>query len=145
MDALDLVQRAVTRLAAANRTITDLQIIKEQNHKFKQAVREHDVVAMIDCNHAFHLAVSQASKNSYFTVMYKRLLDEGKRTLRIYYRLFNDNPPPEMVSNHDLIIEAIESQDTDLADRLAQQHANQLSDGFITYLGKRQSQNIELL
>ncbi|MFT2091450.1 GntR family transcriptional regulator [Paraglaciecola sp. 2405UD69-4] len=144
MDALDLVQRAVTRLAAANRTASDLQIIKDKNHTFKEAVRSHDVVAMIESNHAFHLAVSEASKNNYFTVMYKRLLDEGKRTLRIYYRLFNDKPPAEMVNNHDLIIEAIENQDTNLADQLAQQHANQLSDGFIAYLSQRQSQKITL-
>ncbi|MEP0177470.1 MAG: GntR family transcriptional regulator [Paraglaciecola sp.] len=144
MDALDLVQRAVTRLAAENRTESDLQLIKDKNQKFKEAVRTHDVVAMIDCNHAFHMAVSEASQNSYFTLMYKRLLDEGKRTLRIYYRLFHDSPPPEMVDNHDLIIDAIENQDSNLADQLAQQHANQLSDGFITYLSKRQSQKIRL-
>ncbi|MBO1256897.1 GntR family transcriptional regulator [Alteromonas sp. 5E99-2] len=144
MDALDLVQRAVTRLAAENHTDIDLQIIKDKNQQFKEAVRSHDVVAMIDSNHAFHMAISEASKNSYFTLMYKRLLDEGKRTLRIYYRLFDDNPPPEMVDNHDLIIEAIENKNCNLADKLAQQHANQLSDGFITYLSKRQSQNMHL-
>jgi DNA-binding GntR family transcriptional regulator len=144
MDALDLIQRAVTRLAAANRTTADLETIKAQNQKFKHAVQAQDVVAMIECNHGFHMAVSHASQNAYFTVMYKRLLDEGKRTLRIYYRLFNDNPPPDMVNNHDLIIQAIESQNTELADQLAQQHASQLSDGFINYLSNRQSQKIKL-
>ena len=144
MDALDLLQRAVTRLAATNRTEAELQTIKDQNQLFKQAVCSHDVVSMIDANYTFHLAISAASQNKYFTLMYKRLLDEGKRTLRIYYRLFNDEPPAKMVGNHDLIIEAIENRDAELADKLAQQHANQLSDGFITYLIKRQSQHIKL-
>ena len=68
--------------------------------------------------------------------MYTRLLNEGRRTLRIYYRSFNDNPPPQMVGTHDDIIEAIEKRDAEVADQLAHDHTIQLSDGFINYLSK---------
>lgn len=144
IDALDLVQRAVTRLAAINRTEEDLANIKQQNELFKQAVETHDPVAMIDTNYNFHIAVSDASQNKYFGHMYTRLLNEGRRTLRIYYRSFNDNPPPQMVGTHDDIIAAIEHRDAELADNLAHKHSNQLSDGFIQYLSKRFTSDIKL-
>ncbi|MCP4863127.1 MAG: GntR family transcriptional regulator [Alteromonas sp.] len=136
IDALDLVQRAVTRLAAIHHTAEDLAEIKNRNDLFKQAVETRDPLNMIDTNFEFHLAVSQASHNKYFTHMYTRLLNEGRRTLRIYYRSFNDNPPPQMVGTHDDIIEAIEKRDAEVADQLAHDHTIQLSDGFINYLSK---------
>lgn len=144
IDALDLIQRAVSRLAAANRTDADLQRIKDKNQLYKQAVQSKNVLSMIEENYGFHSAISHATKNQHFIHMYDRLLNEGRRTLRVYYRCFNDQPPPELVNSHDLIIDAIERQDMQLADKLAQQHTKQLSDGFVQYLSQRQTQDISL-
>ncbi len=143
IDALDLIQRAVTRLAAKNRTNDDLSNIKQKNQQYKSAVKSNDALAMINKNFEFHLAISQASKNKYFTHSYTRLLNEGRRTLRIYYKLYDDNPPSERVGTHDAIIEAIENKDVNLADQLAQQHTSQLSDGLLRYLSQRNTTEME--
>lgn len=144
IDALDLIQRAVTRLAAQNRTGEDLINIKQQNELYKAAVLSNNVLAMINQNFAFHVAVSDASKNKYFAHAYIRLLNEGRRTLRIYYRSYNDNPPQERVHSHDLIIQAIENQDIELADELAKQHSAQLSDGLLRYLSERSTSKMTI-
>ncbi len=134
VEALDYVQRVVTRLAALNRTDADLQEIVTRNDEFKAAVDRHDVVHMIDANHGFHLAISNAAANRYFTGIYKRLLDEGRRIIRLYFRSYGDNPPRDRVSAHQDIIDSIANKDAATAERLAHEHAMRLSKRFVTYL-----------
>lgn len=141
-DALDTIQRVVTHLAAIQRTEEDLKVIVTENDRFKQAVEQRDAIKMIDANHAFHLAIGDAAHNRYFRHVYKRLLDEGRRTLRIYFRSFNDRPPEQNVSGHDKIIDAVRDRDAALAERLAHEHALQLSDRFLAYLGQRLTSGI---
>jgi DNA-binding GntR family transcriptional regulator len=134
IEALDFVQRVVTRLAAINRSDSDIADIQQRNEEFKSAVVEHNVIRMIDANHGFHLAIGFAASNRYFTEIYKRLLDEGRRIIRLYFRSYNDDPPRDRVEAHQEIIDSIISQDADSADRLAHEHAMRLSQRFIAYL-----------
>lgn len=134
VEALDYVQRVVTRLAALNRTAADLERIVSRNEEFKDAVAKHEVVRMIDANHGFHLAISRAAANRYFTDIYKRLLDEGRRIIRLYFRSYGDDPPRDRVSAHQEIIDAIADKDAAAAERLAHEHAMRLSKRFVTYL-----------
>ena len=142
IDALDTIQRAVTHLAAIQRTDEDLAAIVAENEKFKSAVAEHNVVKMIDTNHSFHLAIGDAAHNRHFRFMYERLLDEGRRTLRIYYRSYDDSPPKDRVSTHDKLIEAIRDRDAAKAEQLAHDHTSQLSERFISYLSTRRTAGI---
>lgn len=142
IDALDLIQRTVTHLAARLRTDLDLAAMTECNEAFKAAVNRHDVIAMIDANREFHLAISLAARNKHFTHLYKRLLDEGRRIIRLYYLSYNDSPPRSRVESHDRIIDAIRSQDTALAEQLAHEHAIKLSERFIAYLNTRMTAEI---
>lgn len=142
IDALDTIQRAVTHLAALQRTDEDLETITAENEKFKSAVLEHNVVKMIDTNQAFHLAIADAAHNRHFEFMYRRLLDEGRRILRIYYRSYDDSPPQDRVSAHDKIIAAIRERDARKAEQLAHDHASQLSERFVSYLTTRRTAGI---
>jgi len=144
IDALDLIQRATTRLAAKLRTDEDLQIIKERQSAFEDAVARRDVLAMIDANHDFHVAISNAGKNSYFTQFASRLLDEGRRMLRLYFRSFGDTLPPELAGEHYQLIDAIENRDEELAEKLAHLHAVQVSDRFLASLGVRHTSDMAL-
>lgn len=137
IDALDLIQRTVTHLAAKLRTEHDLEIISECNETFKAAVKSHDVIGMIDANRHFHLAISEAARNKHFTHLYRRLLDEGRRIIRLYYLSYNDSPPQSRVETHDMIIKAIADRNATLAEQLAHEHAVKLSERFITYLNTR--------
>jgi len=137
IDALDLMQRATSRLAAKLRTEQDLENIKENQMRFDRAVAKADVLEMIEANRDFHVAISQAGKNSYFTQFCIRLLDDGRRMLRLYFRSFNDTLPVELAGEHSQLIQAIEEGDEDLAEKLAHDHTVQVSDRFLSSLGTR--------
>lgn len=144
IDALDLIQRAVTHLAARLRTDRDLAVMTERNEVFKAAVERHDVIGMIDANREFHLAISDAARNRHFTHLYRRLLDEGRRIIRLYYLSYNDSPPRQRVETHDQIIDAIRDRDAALAEQLAHDHATKLGERFIAYLNTRMTSEISV-
>lgn len=125
-DALTLMYRVTTRLAASHYREEGLEAIRARQADFAAAVREQDALAMISTNAAFHLAVAEAGGNPYFTGLFSRLLNEGRRILRLYYQSYEDRLPQRFVDEHDEIIAAIEARDVDLSDRLAQIHAEQI-------------------
>lgn len=144
IDALDLIQRTVTHLAAVKRTDRDIANMVERNEEFKTAVDRHDVVGMIEANRNFHLAISEAARNRHFTYIYRRLLDEGRRIIRLYYMSYNDNPPQRRVETHDHIIAAIRNRNAALAEQLAHDHAVKLGERFVAYLGTRLTSGISV-
>jgi len=144
IDALDLLQRATHRLEAILRTDEDLANIDLCQQQFAQAVEDGDVVAMIERNQAFHMAIANASRNSYLGKSYSRLLDEGRRILRLYFRSYNDTLPPELVVEHDHIIAAIRSQDADLAERLAHEHSIEVKTRFLEYMSTSYTSGIKV-
>ncbi|MGG7519447.1 GntR family transcriptional regulator [Allorhizobium undicola] len=125
-DALTLMYRATTRLAAQHHKAEDLQRIRALQGEFSQAVVAQDARAMIATNAAFHLSIAEAGGNTYFTSLFRRLLDEGRRLLRLYYQSYQDRLPSRFVDEHDEMIAAIAGRDMDLADRLAHSHAQQI-------------------
>ena len=144
VDALDLMQRVTTRLAAMHRTEDDLDRIKRIHLVFRQAWAADDVLAMIELNRNFHSAIAEAGKNRHFTMLYTRLLDEGRRTLRVYFHSLDDTLPEDLAQEHDDIIDAIERRDPDLAETLAHQHTEQMAGLLLSYLGKRSTADFPL-
>lgn len=133
-DALSLMYRVTTRLAALNRTGADIARIEALQRDYEAAVSARDVVAMIIVNRDFHVAIAQAGGNRYYTDLFERLLDEGLRILRLYYRSFDDHLPPEYVREHDDMIAAIRAGDVDLADTLAGTHADRIVRQIRSYI-----------
>lgn len=145
IDALDIVQRVTTRLAARLRTDEQLELIKQQQAEFSNAVIAHDALAMIEHNRNFHVAISDASQNRYLSEFNSRLLDEGRRYLRLYFRSFNDTLPPEFNDEHHQIITAIETKDEEHAEHLAHEHSVQVGERFLHYLSRRQTATFSVL
>lgn len=145
IDALELVQRITTRLAARLRTDTQLETIKARQSDFCVSMNDQDPLAMIERNHEFHVAISDASQNRYLSEFNSRLLDEGRRYLRLYFRSFNDILPAQFGDEHNQIIDAIEAQDEELAERLAHEHSMQVRDRFLRYLSRSQTSNLSVL
>ncbi|HSH41656.1 MAG TPA: GntR family transcriptional regulator [Arenicellales bacterium] len=145
IDALDLIQRITTRLAARLRTDEQLQNIKKRQEDFCVAMNDRDPLGMIERNHGFHVAISDASQNRYLSEFNSRLLDEGRRYLRLYFRSFNDILPSEFSDEHNQIIDAIEAQDEVLAERLAHEHSMQVRDRFLRYLSRTQTTGLSVL
>ena len=143
-DALTLMYRVTTRLAAENRTPEDLARIRALQDDYAQAVAAQDAAAMISVNRDFHAAIAEAGRNSYYTGMFCRLLDEGRRLLRIYYSSFNDQLPRRYVEEHEAIIAAIETRDIARADQLATAHADQIVQKLQRLIAQDRRRHIEL-
>jgi DNA-binding GntR family transcriptional regulator len=89
LDALDLLQRVTTRLAATHRTMADLSAIREAQKAYERdtiaSLKTNDSLPMIESNYEFHMAVARAGHNSYFAELYRRLLEEGRRMLHLHF------------------------------------------------------------
>ena len=144
-DALNLVQRITTRLAARLRTTAQLDEIKARQRTFRRTMEQRDALAMIASNREFHVAVSDASQNRYLSDFNSRLLDEGRRFLRLYYQSFDDVLPEEFGHEHDEIVTAIENREEDLAEQLAHRHADQVRARFLNYLLRTQTHGLSVL
>lgn len=143
-DALTLMYRVTTRLAAEYRTDADLQIISRHQADFARAVAAQDALAMIATNRDFHASIAEAGRNPYYTGLFCRLLDEGRRILRIYYSSFADRLPQQYVTEHDDMIAAIRDKDIAAADRLAARHADQIVQQIQQMISRDRRQQITL-
>lgn len=125
-DALVLMYRVTTRLAAQYHRAEDLQVIRAHQGEFAAAVQAQDALAMIATNAAFHSAIAEAGRNPYFIGLFNRLLDEGRRILRLYYQSYEDRLPQRFVDEHEELIAVIAARDVEAADQLARAHAEQI-------------------
>ena len=125
-DAMTLMYRVTARLAAEHHRPEDLKIIRAHQADFAAAVASQDALAMIATNRELHAAIAEAGRNPYYTSLFCRLLDEGRRILRLYYQSFEDRLPQPYVDEHEEIIAAIAARDAEAADRLSKQHADQI-------------------
>lgn len=143
-DALTLMYRVTTRLAAQYHTAEDLKAIRAHQALFSAAVQRQDALVMIATNRDFHAAIAAAAQNTYYEGLFLRLLDEGRRILRLYYQSYQDRLPQEYVTEHEDIIAAIADRDIEAADRLALVHANQIVTQIQRLIASDRRQHIKL-
>lgn len=125
-DAITLMYRVTTRLAAEYHRPEDLVALRGHQARFAAAVAAQDALAMIATNRDFHAAIAEAGRNPYYTGLFLRILDDGRRILRLYYQSYDDRLPQEFVDEHAAIIDAIAAGDVATCDRLARAHADQI-------------------
>lgn len=128
LDALVLMYRVTTRLAAENCRDEDLTRIRGHQAVFVAAVEAGDALGMIASNREFHASIAEAGANPYFAHLCRKLLDEGRRILRLYHGSFGDRLPQVQVDQHEMMIAAVEARDVEEADRLARSHAQGIAD-----------------
>jgi len=143
-EALSLMYRVTTRLAAVNRRPEQLIPIRAWQAAFAEAVERRDALGMIAANRDFHVAIAEAGGNPYFTQLFTRLLDEGRRILRLYYSSFDDRLPRQYVEEHELMVAAIEAGDAELCDRLAAGHAAQIVRQIQSYIARDGVRKLQL-
>lgn len=125
-EAITLMYRVTTRGAAERHRPADLEVIRGHQARFAQAVADQNALSMIATNRDLHAAIAEAGRNPYYTAMFARVLDDGRRLLRLYYQSFEDRLPQEYVTEHDDMIAAIAARDVATCDRLATAHADQI-------------------
>ena len=103
-----------------------------------------DALAMIATNREFHAVIARAGRNPYYESLCLRLLDEGRRLLRMYYSSFEDRLPHRYVQEHDDLIAVIEARDVAQADKLAATHADQIVQQIQALISQDRRQNITL-
>jgi DNA-binding GntR family transcriptional regulator len=135
-EALTLMYRVTTRGAAQRGGTADLDEILRHQRDFIAAVEAQDAFTMIEANREFHVAIAERAGNSYYTTFFARLLDEGRRILRLYYSTFDDRLPRQYVDEHEEMIEAIRTGDVEKADRLAVEHADQIVRQIQEYISR---------
>ena len=143
-DALVLMYRVTTRLAAQHHRAEDIEIIRAHQAEFGAAVEAQDALAMIATNAAFHSAIAAAGRNAYYAGFFERLLGEGRRMLRLYYQSYDDQLPSRFVDEHEEIIAAIEARDIDAADCLGRAHGEQIVEQVGRLLTRNDRQDIKL-
>jgi DNA-binding GntR family transcriptional regulator len=144
LDAIVLLYRLTGRQAALNHDAKDLVTIRARQAEFAAAVASQNALAMIATNREFHIAVAEAGGNIYYTQLFKRLLDEGRRILRLYYQSFDDRLPQQFVDEHDELIAAIAARDVDAAERISKVHADQIVMQVQKLFSRDQGQEITL-
>ena len=136
-EALSLMYRVTTRAAALRRTPAQIVVMRAAQAEYVKAVERNDAVSMISTNRDFHLAIADAGGNAYFTRWFSRLLDEGRRLLRLYYYAsFDDHLPRKYVDEHEAMIRAIEKGDAERCDELAALHAAQIVRQIQSYIAR---------
>lgn len=143
-DALALLQRVVTRLAARNRDDDDLARMHQTHEAFADAVAAQDPFRLILTNCDFHLAIAHAGRNKYYTGFYNRLLDDGRRLLRLFYFYYNDALPNRFVQEHAAMVRAIEDRDEEAADRFAYEHAQSTIECLQSMLQPKEGGELDL-
>ncbi|MBX5228350.1 GntR family transcriptional regulator [Rhizobium sp. NLR9b] len=135
-EALTLMYRVTTRGAAGRRNDAIMETIRRHQKDFAGAVAARDAYAMIEANREFHVAIAELAGNAYYTAFFAKLLDEGRRILRLYYSTFDDRLPRQYVDEHEEIIAAIDAGNAERADRLAIAHAGQIVRQIQDYLAR---------
>ncbi len=145
VEALDVTQRMVSRLAAELRSEADLEVIAQRQRAFLAALTTRDHLAMSEANKDFHMAISLAGRNPYLTGFYEKLLDQGRRMLHMHFEFLERTPGSRMLTGeHDEMIAAIKARDAERADELAHMHTRQFRDSFIRFMSENYARGMSL-
>jgi DNA-binding GntR family transcriptional regulator len=129
VEGLDVMQRLVTRWAAARRSDEEMALIERERIAFEDAVAAHDGVAMTEANWRFHNAIGLACRNSIFAGCYRQVLTEGLRIdrLAMFREAFASADAYQqhldrIVADHAEIADALRHEDQDRAEASAATH-----------------------
>ena len=135
VEALDYLQRIVTRLAARNRTEADLAIMQKAAEIYDSECLNGNHLKMSEANKAFHMAIADAGRNRYFADLYRQLLDEGRRILHMHYQRRRDADEKfPLGPEHFQMIEAIQNKDEARADQLAHEHTRMFHERLVEFM-----------
>jgi DNA-binding GntR family transcriptional regulator len=128
LDVLVLHARAVSRLAAEERSEAALEDIRRRQTHYEEAAKKPSAVsAIVAADLAFHNAIADAGRNEFLCRFYGLSLDYGRRMLLLhYYPRFDRAEAEASKAEHGELVEAIAARDGDRAEALATRHIHSL-------------------
>jgi len=150
VEAYDLIQRAVTRLAAKRRDDDDIEKIKAAQGRFEAATAKHEPLEMTGYNRDYHAAIGDASHNPYLSSQYKNMLDQGMRILRIPFAYDPSSDDglgthlKKIITEHRGITKCIETRDAQNAELLAHDHSRLFQSRCLQYLRDIGTENVQV-
>ncbi|WP_138471978.1 GntR family transcriptional regulator [Poseidonocella sp. HB161398] len=137
-EALDLLQRSVTHMAALRRSEADLARIEAAEAAFETAAAQREVDAINEANFAFHMEIARAAQSSYLGHAYERALIEGMRVGHVSFvehdgvqaRL--EEHLAETVDDHRQMIALIRAGDAAAAEEVAARHVELFRNRIVT-------------
>jgi DNA-binding GntR family transcriptional regulator len=136
-DAMQLLYRLSTRLAAQNPNAAKLEQLKRDNEEHERALRQRDVRNMVRLNREFHMAIAMMGGNPYITGWISGILDQGQRLLGLYAMHLPDRVSGDFLKAHRDILSAIAKKDPDAAEAAGRADAQSLIDEFMESLANR--------
>ena len=149
-EALNLVQRAVTRWAAIRRSPEQLRVICETRDAFEAAVAGGDTADMNEANSRFHTAIAVAGGNAYLVETHTRLFSESLRLARLtlVYASPDGRTPAAHLGRiqheHRALADAIAAEDADGAEGLAAGHTRLFQSRVKDYLSVSRTDEIKI-
>jgi DNA-binding GntR family transcriptional regulator len=150
VEALDLVQRAILRLAAIRRNEADLEAIRSSGSAFEKAPREGDALELTSQSKVLHLSIAEASQNRYPIEQYSRLLDQGMRMMLIPFAFESGDGygakehQRKIVEEHRDMLAAVVDRDPERAESLGAKHAALFRSRFIAYLEENRTAGVSV-
>ena len=120
-----LIYANIARLAAENRTIQQLDKLKQAQFAFTSATRGSDPAQSAIHNHSFHQIIGDMAENLYLKPSLDRMLIDHTRLSQTFYRPTSTQEAVLVTKardQHDALISAIEARETNLAIDLTLQH-----------------------
>lgn len=127
-----MLEGLAARLASERAREDELIQLRALLGDLREAATAHDVSRTMEEDFRFHAAVAQASKHAGII----RALHQIRLQIRMLMAMDTVLCPPasrleSTVSVHELILDAIQRRDADLAERTMNQHIREIGDGLI--------------
>lgn len=149
-EIMDVCQRLILRLAAQRRTSAQIEQLRQLNTDFSTSAADHNLVAMSEINRDFHLATADACGNKYLRALYADLLGVGLRLAHSAFgTAFADSEVDEgyfstVIDQHNAMIEAIENEDGNAAEKLGRMHTELFRDRILKAIEANSAAEIQL-
>lgn len=143
-DAQNLLFRATARLAAMRGGESPAEALEKIQHEHEKVVAARDPYGIIQRNREFHLEIARIGGNKYYRDWLANILDQGQRIMRLYVRANQEIVPPERLSSHYDLIEAIRRRDPEAADVAARADARIVRDEVMRQISQGLDIEIQL-
>lgn len=136
-EGLDVLQRALTRLAALRRTDEDLAQIRHHMLAFETATLRRDIDQINEVNYAFHAAIGAAAQSGYMHRAYLSTLVEGMRLGHVTFGEYDgvgaslSSHFEATIADHRAMLDAIGARETGVSEEIAGRHVDLFRDRIV--------------